>query len=217
MALRIKYYDCLYSLSGSLWSNHRLLCRFGKHRRCLRRCGRTEGRCTRDCRSACKSKPPMKQGGIDGSRSTGRRAILQDLRGSGSVASRSSPFRLSQRRLQCARPDRHEFAFMLVNIIFQCNAHHVPESVGRKSIIRVFIDPLKKRLAEYLKSFKPKILALPGKPLDLIRRQRLRNDRINLISFPLIRADSLNRWWSLGQFFWRLPPALFLSALTTEY
>jgi hypothetical protein len=53
-----------------------------------------------------------------------------------------------------------------------------------RSIIPVFIDPLKKRLAEYLESFKPKILALPGKPLDLIRRQRLGNDRINLISFP---------------------------------
>jgi hypothetical protein len=73
-------------------------------------------------------------------------------------------------RLQCARPNRHEFALMPVDIIFQCNAHHVPKSVGRKSIIRVFIDPLKKRLAEYLESFKPKILALPGKPLDLIRR-----------------------------------------------
>jgi len=67
---------------------------------------------------------------------------------------------------------------MPVDIIFQCNAHHVPKSVGRKSIIRVFIDPLKKRLAEYLESFKPKILALPGKPLDLMRRQRLGNDRI---------------------------------------
>jgi hypothetical protein len=73
---------------------------------------------------------------------------------------------------------------MPVNIIFRCNAHHVPESVGRKSIIRVFIDSFKKRLAEYLESFKPKILALPVKPLDLIRRQRLGNDRINLISSP---------------------------------
>jgi hypothetical protein len=43
----------------------------------------------------------------------------------------------------------------------------------------------KKRLAEYLKSFKPKILALPGKPLDLIRRQRLGNAGINLVSFPV--------------------------------
>jgi hypothetical protein len=83
-----------------------------------------------------------------------------------------------------ARPDSHEFALMPFHIIFQCNAHHIPKIVGRKSIIRVFIDPLKKRLAEYLESFKPKILALPGKPLDLIRRQRLGNDRINLISFP---------------------------------
>ena len=48
---------------------------------------------------------------------------------------------------QCARPDRHEFTLMPVHIIFQCNAHHVPKSVGRKSIMRVFIDPFKKRLA----------------------------------------------------------------------
>jgi hypothetical protein len=60
MALPIKHYDFLHFLPGPLWSNYRLLCRFGKHRRCLQRCRRTEGRRTRDCRSACKSKPPMK-------------------------------------------------------------------------------------------------------------------------------------------------------------
>ena len=71
---------------------------------------------------------------------------------------------------------------MPVHIIFQCNAHHVPKNAVRKSILRVFIDPFKKRLAEYLEFFEPEILALPAKPLDLIGRQGLRNNRINLIS-----------------------------------
>ena len=78
-----------------------------------------------------------------------------------------------------------EFRLMPIYVIFQCEAHHVPKSAGGKSIIRVFIDPLKKRLAEYLEFFKPKILALPEKPLDLIGRQSLGNDRINLISIPV--------------------------------
>jgi hypothetical protein len=185
MALPIKHYDFLHSLSGPLWSNHRLLCRFGKHRRCLRRCRRTEGRRTRDCRSVCKSKRPSRnKDALTEAAQLDAEQYFKTRGGSGSAISRSLPFRLFQRRLQCARPDRQEFTLMPVHIIFQCNAHHVPESVGRKSIMRVFIDPFKKPLAEYLKSFKPKILALPGKPLDLIRRQRLRNDRINLISFP---------------------------------
>ena len=49
----------------------------------------------------------------------------------------------------------------------------------------MFIDPLKKRLAEYLEFFKTKLLALPEKPLYLIGRQRLRNNWINLISVPI--------------------------------
>jgi hypothetical protein len=105
---------------------------------------------------------------------------------------------------------------MPIHIIFQCNAHHVPKSVGRKSIIRVFIDPFKKRLAEYLKSFKPKILALLGKPLDLIRRTAPRQRQDLSDEFPPIRADLLNRWWSWANLP-SVPPALFLSALTTEY
>ena len=52
---------------------------------------------------------------------------------------------------------------MPVDIILKGNAHHVPKSAGRKTIIRMFIDPLKKCLAEYLEFFKTKILALPEK------------------------------------------------------
>jgi hypothetical protein len=48
----------------------------------------------------------------------------------------------------------------------------------------MFIDALKKRLAEYLKFFKTKLLALPEKPLYLIGRQRLGNSWINLIVSP---------------------------------
>jgi hypothetical protein len=66
-------------------------------------------------------------------------------------------------------------------IIFQCNAHHVPKSAVRKSIMRVFIDPFKKSLTEYLEFLEIKILALPAKPLELIGRQRLSDDRVNLI------------------------------------
>jgi len=72
-----------------------------------------------------------------------------------------------------------------VHIILEGNAHDVPKSAGRKTIIRTFTDPLKKRLAEYLEFFKPKILALPEKPLYLIGRQRLGNNWINLISVPV--------------------------------
>jgi hypothetical protein len=49
----------------------------------------------------------------------------------------------------------------------------------------MFIDPLKKRLAEYLEFFKTKLLALPEKPLYLIGRQRRDNNWINLISVPI--------------------------------
>jgi hypothetical protein len=70
---------------------------------------------------------------------------------------------------------------MSIYIIFQCNARHVPKSAGRKSIIRVFIDPFKERLTEYMGFFDIKILALPAKPLQLIECQRLGDDRINLI------------------------------------
>jgi hypothetical protein len=52
---------------------------------------------------------------------------------------------------------------MQVDIILKGNAHHVPKSAGRKTIIRMFIDPLKKRLAEYLEFFKTKLLALPAR------------------------------------------------------
>jgi hypothetical protein len=51
----------------------------------------------------------------------------------------------------------------------------------------MFIDPLKKRLAEYLEFFKTKLLALPEKPLYLIGRQRLGNNWINLISVPVTK------------------------------
>jgi hypothetical protein len=84
--------------------------------------------------------------------------------------------------LRCARPDRHEIGLMPVYIISQRKAHHGAERAGGKLIIRVFIHPFKKRLAQYLEFFELKILALPGKPLDLIRCQRLGNDRINLVS-----------------------------------
>ena len=73
---------------------------------------------------------------------------------------------------------------MQIHIILQCDAHHGPESAVGKSIIRMILDPLKKRLAEYLEFFKPQILALPEKPLYLISRQCLGHDRINLISVP---------------------------------
>src|SRR5271166_1791239 len=71
---------------------------------------------------------------------------------------------------------------MPVHIILEGHAHHVPKSAGRKSIIEMHSDPLKKRLPEYLEFFKPKILALHEKPLYLIGRQRLGHDWINLIS-----------------------------------
>ena len=74
---------------------------------------------------------------------------------------------------------------MSIHIILEGNAHHGPKRANRKSIIRMFIDPLKKRLAEYLEFFKTKLLALPEKPLYLIGRQRLRNNWINLISVPI--------------------------------
>jgi hypothetical protein len=80
---------------------------------------------------------------------------------------------------------------MSIHIILEGNAHHGPKRANRKSIIRMFIDPLKKRLAEYLEFFKTKLLALPEKPLYLIGRQRLRNNWINLISVPIIQADAL--------------------------
>jgi|SRR5580704_14439636 hypothetical protein len=59
---------------------------------------------------------------------------------------------------------------MSIHIILEGNAHHGPKRANRKSIIRMFIDPLKKRLAEYLEFFKTKLLALPEKPLYLIGR-----------------------------------------------
>ena len=74
---------------------------------------------------------------------------------------------------------------MSINIILEGNAHHGPKRANRKSILRMFIDPLKKRLAEYLEFFKTKLLALPEKPLYLIGRQRLGNSWINLISVPV--------------------------------
>ena len=74
---------------------------------------------------------------------------------------------------------------MSINIILEGNAHHGPKSADRKPIIRMFIDPLKKRLAEYLEFFKTKLLALPEKPLYLIGRQRRGNSWINLISVPV--------------------------------
>jgi hypothetical protein len=74
---------------------------------------------------------------------------------------------------------------MSIHIILEGNAHHGPKRANRKSIIRMFIDPLKKRLAEYLEFFKTKLLALPEKPLYLMSRQRLRNNWINLISVPI--------------------------------
>jgi hypothetical protein len=46
-----------------------------------------------------------------------------------------------------------------INIILEGDAHHGPKSADRKPIIRMFIDPLKKRLAEYLKFFKTKSLS----------------------------------------------------------
>ena len=47
---------------------------------------------------------------------------------------------------------------MSINIILEGNAHHGPKSADRKPIIRMFIDPLKKRLAEYLEFFFTKLL-----------------------------------------------------------
>jgi hypothetical protein len=61
-----------------------------------------------------------------------------------------------------------EFRLMPIYVIFQCEAHHVPKSAGGKSIIRVFVHPFKKCLAEYLQFFNPKVLALSEYPLDLI-------------------------------------------------
>jgi hypothetical protein len=89
------------------------------------------------------------------------------------------------RQSSCARPGWHEFRLMSIHIILEGNAHHGPKRANRKSIIRMFIDPLKKRLAEYLEFFKTKLVALPEKPLYLIGRQRLRNNWINLISVPI--------------------------------
>ena len=74
---------------------------------------------------------------------------------------------------------------MSIHIILEGNAHHGPKRANRKSIIRMFIDPLKKRLAEYLEFFLTKLLALPEKPLYLIGRQRRDNSWINLISVPI--------------------------------
>ena len=75
-----------------------------------------------------------------------------------------------------------EFCLMPIYVIFQCEARHVPKSAGGKSIIRVFVHPFKKCLAEYLQFFNPKVLALSEYPLDLIGGQGLGNDGINLIS-----------------------------------
>jgi hypothetical protein len=54
----------------------------------------------------------------------------------------------------------------------------------------VFIDPFKKRLTEYPVFFDIEILALLAKPLQPAERQRLGDDRINLIGVSITERMS---------------------------
>ena len=64
-------------------------------------------------------------------------------------------------------PGWDEFRLVSVHIILEGISHNGSKSTRGKTISRMCTDPLKKRLPEYLKLSKPKLLALPEKPLRL--------------------------------------------------
>ena len=67
----------------------------------------------------------------------------------------------------CRFPGWDEFRLVSVHIILEGISHNGSKSTRGKTISRMCTDPLKKRLPEYLKLSKPKLLALPEKPLRL--------------------------------------------------
>jgi hypothetical protein len=70
---------------------------------------------------------------------------------------------------------------MPIHEFFKGMANGIPEARFVESVLQVLPDPLKKCLPEDLQFFLPRDVGLRTQPLELSRRQPLRDRGVNLI------------------------------------